>query len=84
MLTKKKIEWGRKATDKFKGKVVERIEYMTDSKVESFLWGAAAPIIIFTDGSWLLPSSDDEGNGAGSLFTSETSLPIIPVIKQEG
>jgi len=42
-------------------------------------WYSRAPVIVFTDGSWIIASSDDEGNEAGALFTSAPKMNVIPV-----
>ena len=36
--------------------------------------------ILLSNGTWLTPSMDDEGNDGGALFTSDEDLPTIPVI----
>ncbi len=76
-----KEKWGKKATKAFKGKVVDRIEWLTDKEVEENGWMSAAPVIVFTDGTWLMASRDDEGNDAGALFSSEEVIPTLPVIR---
>lgn len=73
--------WEKASTDFLAGKTVERVRYMTPEEVENFGFNAAAPVIEFTDGSWILASRDDEGNDAGALFTSSESLDTIPVIR---
>ena len=71
--------WSGDATKIFKGKVIDRIEYLTDEEQKSFLWYDSAPCIVFTDGSWIIASKDDECNDAGALITSEKQMGIIPV-----
>ena len=51
-----------------------------DKEQEALGWYNSSLVIFFTDGSYLFPSQDDEGNGAGALFTSFKELPTIPVI----
>jgi hypothetical protein len=72
--------WEKDSTDFLKGKTVKRVRYMTTEEVADMGWQAAAPVIEFTDGSWILASRDDEGNDAGALFTSDKTLDTIPVI----
>lgn len=72
--------WEADSTAFLKGKTVKRVRYMTVEEVADMGWHAAAPVIEFTDGSWILASADDEGNGAGALFTSNSQLETIPVI----
>ena len=70
--------WKAEATKLFKGKVVSHIRY-TDADEEINLdWSWSAPIIFFTDGTWIVSSSDDEGNEGGAFWTSESELSVIP------
>ena len=72
-------DWSGDATKIFKGKVVDKIEYLTDEEVDNMMWYNRAPVIVFTDGSWIIASTDDEGNDAGALFTSNKQMGVIPV-----
>ena len=72
--------WADKASKALVGRTVLYVRYMTEKECEHFGWEAASLIIEFTDGSWLIPSRDDEGNDAGALFTGHEHLPTIPVI----
>jgi len=72
-------DWSGDATKIFKGKTVSRIEYLTDKEVDDMLWYSRAPVIVFTDGSWIIASADDEGNDAGAFFTSDNKMSVIPV-----
>ena len=65
--------WEQQATQKCGGKIVDRIEYWQ-------LDYNHAPVIIFGDGTYLIAMSDDEGNDAGALHTSDDNFPIIPTI----
>jgi hypothetical protein len=41
---------------------------MEPSELDMFGWGGDEGVIIFfTDGSWLVPTSDPEGNGTGFI-----------------
>ena len=61
------------ASKAFKGKVVKTIRRLTDKEMEQFGWDNynGAPVLIFEDGSWIVPSSDYEGNNSGAFFTSD-------------
>ena len=52
-----------------KGKTVARVRPMSKKEMDMYLWdGSEVPFVIFfTDGSYIIPMSDDEGNGAGAL-----------------
>jgi len=71
-------DWSGDATKIFKGKTVRKIEYLTDDEMNHMGWYSRAPVIVFTDGSWIIASSDDEGNDAGALFTSAPKMNVIP------
>lgn len=51
------------------GKTVEAVRTLKDSEKEMYGWdGSEVPFVVFfTDGSYIIPMSDDEGNGAGAL-----------------
>ena len=72
--------WNKKASDFLVGKTIKSVRYMTDKEMNDFMWYHKPVIIDFTDGSWIIPQSDDEGNDGGALYTSDENLSIIPVI----
>ena len=74
------INWEKEATKLFKGKVVSHIRYTDAEEGDELGWydDWSAPIIFFTDGTWILASRDDEGNGSGAFFTSEPKMETIP------
>ena len=56
---------------------------MTDDEMKNFAWYKTPVVITFTDGSMLVPQSDDEGNDGGALFyysKKEDKSEVIPVI----
>lgn len=62
-------EWGSLV-----GKTVETVRPLTKSECEGFGWDYEredAFVVVFTDGTALIPSQDPEGNGAGHLFTKK-------------
>lgn len=54
------------------GKTVEQVRLLSDAELKQFMWdgdyGAVPFVIFFTDGSFIIPSRDDEANGAGALI----------------
>jgi hypothetical protein len=72
--------WNKKVSDFLVGKTIKSVRYMTDAEMDDFMWYKKAVVIDFTDGSWIIPQSDDEGNNGGALYTSEKTLSIIPTI----
>jgi len=77
-------DWEKIITEKLAGATIVSCQYMTIAEAEEFGW-YHRPISItlrHPDGHaiQLIPSSDDEGNSGGSIFTSIEELPTIPVM----
>jgi hypothetical protein len=53
-------------------KTVEQVRTLTDTELEQFMWDGGgsevAFVVFFTDGSFIIPSRDEEANGAGALI----------------
>lgn len=73
-------KWTLDAQALLVGKKVVDVRYMTEEEAKDNLWYTRPIIIVFDDGTYLIPMADDEGNNGGSLFTSCVTMPIIPVI----
>lgn len=57
------------------GKTIHRVRPLSQAEVEVYGWehSRIPPyVIIFVDGTYMIPSCDEEGNEAGFLFLSET------------
>ena len=68
--------WGKKATKEFAGKTIKEIGY---SETEY----SYAPVIKFTDETYLVAMSDDEGNDAGALHAStKNNIWGVPTIRK--
>ena len=52
------------------GKTIAKVEYLSPKEGEEMMWYKLPLAITFTDGSWIFPMADDEGNDGGSLATS--------------
>ena len=52
------------------GKTVASIRSMSDTELEEMMWykGEIGVVLEFTDGTYLILSKDEEGNGAGFGF----------------
>lgn len=73
--------WGNLASNFLVGKTIRRVRYLNDRESEDIGWTKNGIVIEFTDGHWIVPMNDDEGNEAGSLWTSSQSeLNVIPTI----
>ena len=72
--------WEKKISSELVGKTIAKIEYLSPKEGEEMMWYKLPLAIIFTDGSWIFPMADDEGNDGGPLATSIEGLETIPVM----
>ena len=73
--------WGNLASNFLVGKTIRRARYLNDRETEDIGWTKSGLVIEFTDGHWIVAMSDDEGNEAGSIWTSSQSeINVIPII----
>ena len=73
--------WTIIANKQLKGKTIKRLRYMTDNEKENFMFYKRSVVIEFTDGTSVVPQSDDEGNDAGALWIfKDGKESIIPTI----
>lgn len=75
-----KKQWSKETSNLLVGKRIVGVRYMTAEEVKDFGWYSSAILIKLSDGTLLYPQSDDEGNSAGSIATTNSELPVIPVI----
>jgi hypothetical protein len=73
-------KWTKKVSDFLVGKTIKSVRYMNEKEMNDFMWYKKPVIITFTDGSYIIPQRDDEGNDGGALFTSDDDVDVIPVI----
>ena len=73
-------EWSDRAAALLVGRTIKQVRYLTEKEREHFGWYSRPLALRLDDGTWLWPSSDDEGNNAGAFFTSNSALEVIPVI----
>lgn len=62
------------------GRKIVEVRYLEDEEMESLEWHERCVVMVLDDGNILFPSRDDEGNGAGALFTNDENNPVLPVI----
>lgn len=62
------------------GKTIKQVRYLYESETPE--WWSSRPIVIeFTDGTLLMPQSDDEGNDGGAMYyQSKDGTKIINTI----
>ena len=78
------MRWSMECRDFLNGKTIKNCRYLTKEELVACFGtdDMPAPLVIeFTDGHWMFPMSDDEGNSAGALATSHDGmLSTIPVV----
>jgi len=72
--------WKDIANKHLVGKKIIAVRYLSNDDLEFFMWHSAPLEIQLEDGHWLTPSTDDEGNDGGAVFTTYEELPCIPTI----
>lgn len=76
--------WEKAAQDLLLGKTVIGVRYMTNEELEISGWPCRALMLLLKGAAGetvaVYPSSDDEGNGPGALFTSDPEYGVFPVI----
>jgi len=72
--------WTKDAADLLVGRRIVSVDYMTEDDANEVDWHHRPLIITLDNGLRIYPSRDDEGNGAGSIFTTSRKLPTIPSI----
>ena len=72
--------WVEVAQDQLKGRTIKEVRYLTEDEMNNLGWYSRCVVMILDNGTVVYPSQDDEGNGAGSLFTNDYKNPVLPVI----
>jgi len=67
------------------GKTVASIRSMSNRELDEMMWypGEIGIVIEFTDGTYLILSKDEEGNGAGFGFLGNYGTPLDSTARQE-
>lgn len=73
--------WGREAARILVGRRVKAVSYMTQKEAARCGYTFRPLVIIFDDGSAIWAQSDDEGNDAGALATTDKMTPTLPVMR---
>lgn len=73
-------KWTKDAVKHLKGRKIVSVRYMTTEEMDSLGWSSRCVILQLDNGMLIYPSMDDEGNGAGALFTSDENCSVIPII----
>lgn len=73
-------KWTKIASDQLLGKKIVAVRYISKEEMEEIGWCSRPIVFELDDGNLIFPSQDDEGNGAGSLFTTNKDNNVLPVI----
>lgn len=67
------------------GKTVSGIRAMSNRELDEMMWhdGEIGVVVEFTDGTYLILSRDEEGNGAGFGFLGNYGKPVDATARQE-
>jgi hypothetical protein len=72
--------WTDIASAQLLGRRIAYVRYMTDAEAKALGWYSRPVVLQLDDGNLIFPSQDDEGNGAGALFTNDDKQPVLPVL----
>ena len=72
--------WTEVAAKQLLGKKIVRVRYLSQTEAEELGWNERPVVIQLDDGNLIYPSIDDEGNGAGVLFTNDKENLVLPIL----
>ena len=72
--------WFDLANKALKGRKIVAVRYLTTEEAEHMGWYSRCVVMQLDDGTLVFPSTDDEGNNAGALFTSNKEAETLPVL----
>ena len=72
--------WEKRIEKNLVGRKIVKVEYCTEDLADEQNWSSRPLQILLDNGTWLTPTSDDEGNDGGAIHTNINELPIIPII----
>ena len=73
--------WIDEAKKQLLNRKIVDVRYLTTEEMENLGWYERCVVMILDDGNMIYPSQDDEGNGAGALFTCDPNQPTLPVLR---
>jgi hypothetical protein len=75
--------WNEEVSKRLVGKIITKVKWLdADNTYKLFGWTHQPCEIHLNDGTILTPSADDEGNGAGAIFTNIKDLQVLPVFRE--
>ena len=75
-----KTKWSNDAAKHLLGKTIINVGYLDEDSCKGMGWNKSPLVIELDDRTKIFAAADDEGNEAGSLFTTIPDLSIVPTI----
>jgi len=72
--------WTDIATNLLVGRTIVAARYLAKDEAKRLGWHQRSVIFELDNGTLIFPSMDDEGNGAGALFTTDSKHDTLPVL----
>jgi hypothetical protein len=79
-------QWKNRLSPEILGQRIVRLRYMTKKEAEGFGWYSCPLMMQLENGTWLIPSKDDEMNDGGATHLNnkdrelkETLAPVITI-----
>jgi len=72
--------WNKRVSKLLVGRKIIKVEYTSQKDAEEQGWYKRPVQIQLDNGVWLTPTSDDEGNDGGAIYTNLKGNSIIPVL----
>jgi len=73
-------EWTIRASALLLKRKIVAVRYISQDEADAFGWSRRSVAFRLDNGVWVFASSDDEGNEAGALFTTDKDTGTLPVI----
>ena len=61
-------QWKNRLSPEILGQRIVRVRYMTKTEAEDWGWYCCPLMMMLENGTWLIPSKDDENNDGGDLY----------------
>ena len=72
--------WNKRVSKLLVGRKIIKVEYTSQKDAKEQGWYKRPVQIQLDNGVWLTPTSDDEGNDGGAIYTNLKGNSIIPVL----
>ena len=73
-------QWSSIAKTVLVGRTIVGARYLSFEEADRLGWNSRSVVFELDNGVLIFPSRDDEGNDAGSLFTTHPTFDTLPVL----